>query len=70
MYGETDSPPYDNYLVSYKEEEGDKGTWFFLCFADDPDHAEEQCLNAYPDCVILNITSLQYPDQKENQNEK
>jgi hypothetical protein len=26
---------------------------FFLCMADDGEHAEEQCLNAYPDCIIL-----------------
>jgi hypothetical protein len=23
----------------------------FVCHADDADHAEEQCLNAYPDCA-------------------
>jgi hypothetical protein len=25
---------------------------FFPCQADDADHAEEQCLNAYPDCTV------------------
>lgn len=25
----------------------------FRCDADDTDHAEEQCLNAYPDCDIV-----------------
>ena len=25
----------------------------FQCWADDTDHAEEQCMNAYPDCKIL-----------------
>lgn len=25
----------------------------FLCQADDIDHAEEQCLNAYPDCGVV-----------------
>ena len=25
----------------------------FSCFADDVDHAEEQCLNAYPDADIV-----------------
>jgi hypothetical protein len=24
----------------------------FKCSADDSDHAEEQCLNAYPDCNV------------------
>lgn len=26
---------------------------FFVCMADDDEHAEEQCLDAYPDCDIL-----------------
>jgi hypothetical protein len=25
----------------------------FRCEADDGDHAEEQCLNAYPDCDVV-----------------
>lgn len=25
----------------------------FVCDADDSDHAEEQCVNAYPDCDIV-----------------
>lgn len=25
----------------------------FICQADDTDHAEEQCLNAYPDCDVV-----------------
>jgi hypothetical protein len=25
----------------------------FRCHADDTDHAEEQCLNAYPDCDVV-----------------
>lgn len=25
----------------------------FLCHAEDTDHAEEQCLNAYPDCDVM-----------------
>ena len=25
----------------------------FVCQADDGDHAEEQCLNAYPDCGVV-----------------
>lgn len=28
----------------------------FLCQADDPDHAEEQCVNAYPDCDVVWIS--------------
>lgn len=25
----------------------------FICKADDSDHAEEQCLNAYPECDVV-----------------
>ena len=25
----------------------------FICHADDADHAEEQCVNAYPDCGVV-----------------
>lgn len=25
----------------------------FLCFAEDTNHAEEQCVNAYPDCAVM-----------------
>lgn len=25
----------------------------FLCWADDTEHAEEQCLNAYPECDVV-----------------
>lgn len=25
----------------------------FICQADDTEHAEEQCLNAYPDCDVV-----------------
>ena len=25
----------------------------FVCHADDAGHAEEQCLNAYPDCAVM-----------------
>jgi len=25
----------------------------FECFADNSDHAEEQCINAYPDCEVV-----------------
>lgn len=38
---------------------------FFNCSADDPDHAEEQCENAYPGCSVLwvneghNVTTME-----------
>lgn len=45
----------DNYLVTLKEDIGDKFTIFFNCMADDKDHAEEQAMNAYPCGEIINI---------------
>lgn len=40
------------YEVLY--EEPDTFGWQgFICFADDADHAEEQCLNAYPGSTVL-----------------
>ena len=38
---------------------------FFNCSADDADHAEEQCVNAYPACTVLwvneghNVTTME-----------
>ncbi len=40
LYREQDQPPLDVPLG-------------FQCWADDADHAEEQCVNAYPDCDVL-----------------
>lgn len=25
----------------------------FICMADDEDHAKEQCINAYPECTVI-----------------
>jgi len=38
------------YIVLYVE---NYQVLAFDCQADDADHAEEQCLNAYPDCSIV-----------------
>mgnify|MGYP003658786538 CR=1 FL=1 len=37
---------------------------FFECQADDGDHAEEQCLNAYPDCFVLWINEGHGPQSQ------
>lgn len=29
----------------------------FVCQADDPDHAEEQAINAYPDCDVVWVSN-------------
>lgn len=33
----------------------------FTCSADDSDHAEEQCMDAYPDCEILWVVDTDDP---------
>ena len=44
------------YIVLYRREEVMTvldAPFGFACWADDADHAEEQCLNAYPDADIV-----------------
>lgn len=45
-----------NYIVLYRDEkimcDGDD-PFGFQCYADDADHAEEQCLNAYPGVDVV-----------------
>lgn len=42
----------EQYTVIYHE--APDITWqFFLCMAEDGEHAEEQCQNAYPKCEVL-----------------
>jgi hypothetical protein len=43
------------FIVLYREA-GDgplSAPLMFHCQADDGDHAEEQCLDAYPDCCVV-----------------
>ena len=45
-----------NYVVLYRIEEVLKPVdepFAFVCMADNADHAEEQCTNAYPDCNVI-----------------
>ena len=44
------------YIVLYRQEEVMTvldAPFGFACWADDADHSEEQCLNAYPDADIV-----------------
>ncbi len=41
------------FTVIYTEPGIDEWWQFFECHADDGDHAEEQCENAYPTCAVL-----------------
>ena len=45
-------------IVTLKEDPEDKFTIVFECQAMDDDHAEEQAENAYPGCLVLNITDM------------
>ena len=40
------------FTVIYTEPEDPTWQWF-NCMAEDVDHAEEQCLDAYPNCGIV-----------------
>jgi hypothetical protein len=45
-----------NYVVLYRIESimcALDEPFGFQCHAEDSDHAEEQCLNAYPDCDVV-----------------
>lgn len=42
------------YIVTLHEDRGDKFTMIFECMAEDTDHADEQAINAYPNCEIIN----------------
>lgn len=47
------------YKVTLIEDESiTNDTIFFECWAEDKDHAEEQCLNAYPSSTIIHIELL------------
>lgn len=44
----------DPFTVIYVEPSESLELWqFFECQAEDSEHAEEQCLNAYPTCNVL-----------------
>lgn len=50
----TQSAKLAPFTVIYTEPSEGLELWqFFECSADDGDHAEEQCLNAYPTCAVL-----------------
>lgn len=46
------------YRVSFYEDKGDQNTLVFFCMAEDEDHAEEQTINAYPNCEITHTTQI------------
>lgn len=52
----SDNPNLIPYRVTLAEEAGDKFRLVFDCYAEDDDHAAEQAGNAYPNCLIHNIT--------------
>ena len=55
-----DNPNLLTYRITLKEEQGDKFSIVFDCYAEDDNHAEEQAENAYPNCEILTITPFAF----------
>ena len=55
----------NNFTVIYVIEAEGIQWQFFNCLADNADHAEEQCVNSYPDCEVLwvneghNVTTME-----------
>lgn len=45
------------YRVAYRNSTS-AYDWHFLCWADDEDHAREQCLNAEPGSEIVKVELL------------
>lgn len=43
------------FKVSLHEDKGDKSILFFYCMAEEEDHAEEQAVDAYPNCEVINV---------------
>jgi len=41
------------FIVRYYDEKDGDFLQYFECWAENIDHAKEQCLNAYPECKIL-----------------
>ena len=44
------------YMVTYRDEDGDE--FKFQCWAENPEHAKEQCLNANPEVEIVSVTCM------------
>ena len=45
------------HQVTYTIPEEGRQMQYFHCTADDHDHAEEQCMDAYPNCVIIMVST-------------
>ena len=45
----------DNFLVTYINREDGDFLQYFECYAMDSDHAREQCKNAEPNAIIVEI---------------
>lgn len=52
------------YIVTFKEYDGDKITIVFKCAAEDAEHACEQCKNAFPWAKLLNVTRFDMEDEE------
>lgn len=45
----------DDYTVTYIYLEAPETHWWFECKAEDGDHAREQCRNAEPNAIIIQV---------------
>lgn len=59
LEGNTMAEDLDPFIVTYIEKLDGKWWgevhWYFECMAEDADHAREQCMNANPDCIIIEV---------------
>ena len=54
--------PLQPYRVSYFEDVGDKTRLYFFCLAENGDHAESQCEDAFPGVQIDTVTETDVDD--------
>lgn len=54
------------YHVTYKDEADDKFTAVFECWAEDAEHAYEQCEDAYPWAILRNATRMENGDAEDD----
>lgn len=60
----------NRYTVIYEEPGLPAPLWqFFLCHADDAEHAEEQCMNAYPNAKVLWVNEGEKFTMEEGEND-
>ena len=54
------------YMVSLRENKGDAHFGVFYCLAEDTDHADDQAIDAYPNCELINTIECSNLDALES----